>query len=315
MKRCPTCQSVYTDESLSYCLQDGSRLATVSDSASTAEDTWRMSGVRSTGAEAPPTEILRPEDMPTARVEASIPTREQQRARPTAMTGEPQPATASVVTATAAPPPAPRSNRAVIALSVLVALLLVTVGALIAWIMMRDKGQTTGARTVATNSNQVETRQENTAPARANTNANASASPTPQASPVDVAAARAEIQVALNGWAETVRRANLEEHMKYYADVLDVYYNAANVNRARVRADREAAFSKYSSLEMQVANINIEIDQTGTRATATFDKTFDFRTEEKSFNGSGLNRFWFAKAGGRWRITGEKELKNYYVNR
>lgn len=308
MKRCPTCQSIYTDESLSYCLQDGSKLATVSDSASSADVTWQMSGAsRPTGAEPPPTEILRPEDIPTARVESPIPTREQQRARATAIDRE-QAALSGAVSA-------PRSNAAVIALSVIVALLLITLGGLIAWIMMRDKGQTETRIVGANSSNQVETRQENTAPARANSNANPSTNTTPQPSPVDVTAARAEVQAALNGWADTVRQGNLEEHMKYYADVLDIYYNATNVSRTRVREDRSQAFSKYSSMDMQVAKVNIEIDQTGTRATATFDKTFDFRNEEKSFNGSGLNRFWFVKAGGRWRITGEKELKNYYVNR
>jgi predicted lipid-binding transport protein (Tim44 family) len=197
----------------------------------------------------------------------------------------------------------------------MVGLLLLTLGGLLAWVMMRDRRQTTETRNVTTNSNQAETRPGNTTPPRANTNANANTAATPQASPVDVAAARADVQAALNGWAETVRSGNLEEHIKYYADVLDVYYNATNVDRSRVRDDREAAFAKYSSMDMQVANINIEIDQTGTRATATFDKTFDFRNEEQSFNGSGLNRFWFTKTGGRWRITGEKELKNYYVNR
>ncbi|HKS26880.1 MAG TPA: nuclear transport factor 2 family protein [Pyrinomonadaceae bacterium] len=310
MKRCPTCQSVYTDDSLSYCLQDGSKLAVVRDSSS--EETWQMTGseARTSGAEPPPTEILRPEDMPTARVEGPVPTREQQRARPTAVTKEPTPVSSS----TAAAPP-PRSNSAVVALSVIVALLLVTLGGLITWVMMRDRGRTTETQSVTTNSNQAGTRQENTQPPRSNTNAAANTAATPQPSPVDVAAARAEVQAALNGWAETVRRSNLEEHMKYYADTLDVYYNATNVSRSRVRDDREAAFSKYSSMDMQVANINIEIDQTGTRAIATFDKTFDFRNEEKSFNGSGLNRFWFTKTGGRWRITGEKELKNYYVNR
>lgn len=310
MKRCSTCQTVYTDDSLSYCLQDGSKLAVVRDSSS--EETLQISAAeaRTSGAEPPPTEILRPEDMPTARVDGPVPTREQGRARPTALNTEPRPVSTSTV---AAPP---KSNSAVIALSVVVGLLLLTLGGLITWVMMRDGRQTTETRNVTTNSNQVEKRQENTtATPRANTNSNANVSATPQASPVDVAAARAEVQAALNAWAETVRSGNLEDHMKYYADVLDVYYNATNVSRSRVQVEREAAFAKYSSMDMQVANINLEIDQTGTRAIATFDKTFDFRNEEKSFNGSGLNRFWFTKMGGRWRITGEKELKNYYVNK
>jgi hypothetical protein len=312
MKRCPTCQSIYTDDSLSYCLQDGSKLATVSASSSSADETLQISGAtsRSTGAEPAPTEILRPEDLPTARIDATPPTKEQQRARPTAVLAAAQPASAD------GSPAAPRSNAVVMGLSVIVAMLLITVGGLITWIMMRDKGQTE-TRVPNTNSSQSDSRQGNNTNARANSNTapTANPSPTPQPSPVDVAAARAEVQAALNGWAETVRQGNLDEHIKYYADVLDVYYNATNVNRTRVREDRSAAFSKYSSMDMQIAKVTIEIDPTGTRATATFDKTFDFRNDEKSYNGSGLNRFWFAKAGGRWRITGEKELKNYYVNK
>jgi hypothetical protein len=97
--------------------------------------------------------------------------------------------------------------------------------------------------------------------------------------------------------------------------VLDVYYNATKVSRDRVRSDRSAAFSKYTSMDMQLAKITIEIEPSGMRATATFDKTFDFRNEEDNFSGSGLNRFWFSKEGGRWRITGEKDLKTYYVNK
>jgi hypothetical protein len=308
MKRCPTCQSIYTDDSLSYCLQDGTKLVTVSDSS--AEATWHISGSgagRQTGNEPPPTEILRPEDMPTARIEATPPTREQQRARPTALDEDEQTAIRTA--------PAPRrSNATVIALSALVALLLVALGGLIAWIMLRDKPQPE-ARVAPANSNQAEVRPANTNTARANANNPPSANTTPQPSPVDVSAVRTEVQAALNGWAGTVRQRNLEEHMKYYADVLDVYYNATNVSRDRVRADRSAAFDKYSSLEMQVSNLNIDVDPSGTRATATFDKSFEFSNDEKTYSGSGLNRFWFVKTGGRWRITGEKELKSYYINK
>jgi ketosteroid isomerase-like protein len=307
MKRCPACQSVYTDDSLSYCLQDGTKLAVVSDSASDA--TLQLGkGERSFGSDAPPTEILRPEDMPTAMIEQTVPTREQQRARPTALSGASQPLSTG---ATAAPA---RSNTPVIALSIVVALLLITLGGLITWIMMRDKSQTGQPRVASTNSNQNEPAQSNTA--RANSNASPSATATPQASPsVDVAVAQKEVQAVLNAWAEAVRQRNLEEHMKYYAGVLDVYYNATNVSRDRVRNEREAAFSKYSSMDMQLSNVNISIVPPGTSAIATFDKTFEFRNDEKTFSGSGLNRFWFTKTGGVWRITGEKELKNYYVNK
>jgi ketosteroid isomerase-like protein len=311
MKRCPTCQTVYTDDSLSYCLQDGSKLAVINDSA--AEATLQMgAGDRSFGSDAPPTEILRPEDMPTARIEQTPPTREQQRARATALSGEQAPPAAGGTVVVPA-----RGSAPVVALSIVVALLLVTLGGLITWIMMRDnKAQTEQTRATSSNSTQNETRQSNTAPANSNANTAAAATPMPQASPsVDVAAAQKEVQALLNDWAGAVRQRNLEAHMKYYAGVLDVYYNATNVSRERVRNERDAAFSKYSSMDMQVSNVTIAVEPSGTRATATFDKTFEFRNDEKTFSGSGLNRFWFTKTGGVWRITGEKELKNYYVNK
>jgi ketosteroid isomerase-like protein len=282
----------------------------MSNSASDA--TLQMgAGERSFGSDAPPTEIIRPEDMPTANIEQAVPTTEQQRARPTALNGSQQPS----VTGMAAPAPTARSNTPVVALSIVVAVLLIALGGIITWVMMRDRRQTEQQQTRTTTSNQTETRQSNTPPVNSNANTSV-ATATPQASPsVDVAAAQKEIQSVLNAWAAAVRQRNLDEHMKYYAGTLDVYYNATNVSRDRVRDEREAAFSKYTSMDMQVSNLTIQVEPQGTRATATFDKTFEFSNDEKTFSGSGLNRFWFTKTGGLWRITGEKELKNYYVNK
>ena len=55
MKRCPTCQSIYTDDSLRFCLQDGSPLEGVSD-------------------DPPPTEIMDVHVAPTVRTSAPAPT-------------------------------------------------------------------------------------------------------------------------------------------------------------------------------------------------------------------------------------------------
>lgn len=285
MKRCPACQTVYTDDSLSFCLQDGSRLVSVTAPAH----------------EPPPTEIMRPEDFPTVPVDATPATVAQPRGRAT--TPETQPVT---------PSSAPRRDTTVILLSATVTILLVALGGLLYWIATRPKD---GRVVVGTGNERMTQRNANEERGSSGSNANSLPAATPQASPVDVSALQKEVQATLNAWAETVRQRNLEEHMKYYAETLDVYYGASNVSRERVRADRAAAFSKYNSLDMRIDNLNITIEGQGTRAVATFDKTFDFRNDEKSFNGSGLNRFWLAKAGGHWRITGERELKTYYVNK
>jgi ketosteroid isomerase-like protein len=298
MKRCPACQTVYTDDSLSFCLQDGSRLVSVTASAH----------------EPPPTEIMRTEDFPTVPVDATPATVAQARGRQTTPEREPQ-----AVTQTAS---APRRDATLVALSATVVILLVALGGLLYWIATRDKevqrvvNGTENQRTTQRNANEERSSSSSSSSNNSSSpNANSSSNTTPQASPVDVAALQKEVQATLNAWAETVRERNLEEHMKYYAETLEVYYGASNVSRERVRADREAAFSKYSSLDMHVDNFNITFEASGQRAVATFDKTFDFRNDEKSYNGSGLNRFWLTKSGGRWRITGERELKTYYVNK
>jgi hypothetical protein len=110
-----------------------------------------------------------------------------------------------------------------------------------------------------------------------------------------------------------MRSADLDAHMANYADTLHTYYLQKNYSASRVRANVARAFAKYSSFDVKLTNMTIEVDPTGTRAVATFDKTFTF-TGATTFSGSGLNRFWLEKIGGRWLITGEKDLKTYYIN-
>ena len=99
---------------------------------------------------------------------------------------------------------------------------------------------------------------------------------------------------------------DVDAHMSYYADVLHTYYNARNVDVSRVRANVARAFSSYSTFDVRITNLQIVVDPSGEKALATFDKTFEFIRGDKRYAGSGLNRFWFEKIGGRWLITGEK---------
>ena len=108
---------------------------------------------------------------------------------------------------------------------------------------------------------------------------------------------------------------SVDVHMVYYADTLHTYYNAKNVDIGMVRNNVARAFSTYVSRDVRISNLQIDVDPSGERAVATFDKTFEFRGGGKTYAASGLNRFWFEKIGGRWLITGEKDLKVYYVNK
>lgn len=132
----------------------------------------------------------------------------------------------------------------------------------------------------------------------------------------DLSYADTEIRSTLEGWAQSTRNRDVDSHMRYYADTLDYYYARTLVASSKVRDDRMKAFQKFNWLNVQLSNMNVQLDSTGQRATVVFDKTFDFRGDNDSFyNGSVQDQLTLTKLGGAWLITGEKELKIYYVNK
>lgn len=132
----------------------------------------------------------------------------------------------------------------------------------------------------------------------------------------DSSSADLEVRNALEGWAQATRNRDLDSHMRYYADTLDYYYSRTQVPSDRIREDRSRAFEKFNYLDIRLSNINIQLDSTGHRATVLLDKTFDFRGDNNVFyNGSVQDQLTLTKLGGGWLITGEKELKVYYVNK
>jgi hypothetical protein len=104
--------------------------------------------------------------------------------------------------------------------------------------------------------------------------------------------------------------------MRYYADTLDYYYNHTQVPSTKIRDDRTRAFQKFNYLDVRLSNINVQLDSTRQRASVLLDKSFDFRGDNNAFyNGSVQDQLTLTKLGGGWLITGEKELKVYYVNK
>jgi len=313
MKRCPTCQRIYSDETLNFCLEDGAALQSATGNNTAQDETLVLDA-----NEPPPTEILPPGLAPTIRAQKP-PTTVRQEAR----------ATKHEFQDLATPPVKQRNTSSVVALTVVATILLLTLGGLGAWLLLRDNTSggnlngddlgTDSARKSNTNTGAMNASIPEPTSGNVNTRPGvptpiASASPTPQPTPLtgDPSAVRMEVSKALNGWRQTMINPSVDAHMSYYANTLHTYYNARDVGVSRVRANVARAFSTYSTFDVQITNLQIVVDPSGETAVATFDKTFEFRNSEKRYAGSGLNRFWLEKIGGRWLITGEKDLKTYY---
>jgi serine/threonine-protein kinase len=133
----------------------------------------------------------------------------------------------------------------------------------------------------------------------------------PTSTPADPATVRKEVATALEGWADSLRQRDITSHMGFYADTLETFYNRQNVPAAQVRSDRARAFSHYDSMDVNISDVEIAPDPKGTRATATFDKSWDFESDSRHATGSVRQQLTFTNVAGRWLITGERDLKVY----
>ena len=319
MKSCPICNRTYADDTLSFCLEDGARLSQASTAVGPSDPGATLRGESETTLEhrsdSTPTEILNLQTAPA--VASTVPT-------PTA---PPQPRPTMYDVGDAVRAPKQRNTAFIIGCTVVATILLISLGGVGAWVLFRDaKSNTTNTARANVDQNKSQTPDSNNLPsgnsrvasnagAASDTNVNNRVVPTPSPLPsVDAAAVREQVTSTLNGWAASTRARDINAQMSYYADTLDTYYNSKNVGVSRVRADRERAYAIFDTLDVQLSNIKVTPGPTGEQATATFDKKWTF-TGEKYSSGSVQQRMWLAKIGGRWRITGEKELQVYYVNR
>ena len=122
---------------------------------------------------------------------------------------------------------------------------------------------------------------------------------------------RREVTDAVEGWADAVRRHDLDAHMAFYADTLETYYDAGGVARERVRADRQQEFDRYPSMSVTLTVNQLTLDDKG--AQVIVEKTWRYQgatcTQGKAQQFLRLVR----GADGRWRITGEKNSSGYPI--
>ncbi|HEY0379675.1 MAG TPA: nuclear transport factor 2 family protein [Pyrinomonadaceae bacterium] len=300
MKRCPACNRVYTDQSLNYCLHDGASLVVADgDRGRQAQPTSHLpSGV--------PTEVL-----PRGGQGAGF---ADQPTLPVSPLLAPGPFPASP----------PRANNTKLLMAILIAVLL-TGGVGLALILTRTGGggveegragtaDTAPAKGVETPPISTPTPYAAVTPTATQT-ATPTPTPTPERTP-DVSRARSEVMTLMSAWAESLRRQDVGANVSLYADRLDSYYQRGSVSREQVRSDRQAIFSKfYSSTDVQLDNISIELDPSGTEARVTYDNSYDWRGGSRYLVGKSHNAMTLSKQGSRWLITSEEHLRNYGPDR
>jgi len=300
MKYCPNCQTTYTDDSLRFCLQDGTQLADVSGMNSEMP-TVAFDDSETLVSRKPPQQVVR----------INVPETESQNWQ--------QPEQPRIV----APPPVEtkRSKTALTVMATVLGMLLfLGIAGLGAWMLLKSRktevavnvNNAPANRPLNSNSANIKTSNANlTAPAASPT---ATPIPKPTLKPEEIKAVTNDVKEAIDEWKGSSENLDLDGNLDQYADSVD-YYAGGRVNRARVRADKQRAFEQFDSINFNISNVKITPDASGEKAIAVFDKEWRFEGEQRYSAGKVRQQLTLGKIDGRWLITGEKDLKTYYVGK
>lgn len=291
MKVCTKCNANYADDTLSFCLEDGTPLV-----------------------------IALETDMPTAILtDAEVLTS----VRAAQSTSDPR-FTDSQVTRvgslTAETPP--KSNTAWIVMFTAVGMIVLfgVIGSVVYLGLLISGGtannnaepsKNTDARTFDANSTPTQTPLASPSATTSTPNISTpTVNPTPPT--VDLASIRTEVMKEIYGSKSARDSRDLSSYMSYYADTLDQYYTKRGVSRATVRADKARHFANYTSMESDYSNMNVTVSPDGQTATAVFDKEWNF-SGAKASSGKVQSELKYKWINKRWLITSERDLKVYYT--
>lgn len=279
MKHCPSCKTNYADDTLQFCLQDGTQLKDFPDT--------QVPTISFNDAEAETVVRLKP------------PQTAEQFVQPTQ--ASPQ---------YVSPPQKSNTAKAVL-LTALVMLLLFGAG-FGAWMLLgnrKEKADVDIKIDTPTRTPSNKNSNANTSPTPS-PSASTTVTPTVNQTPPDFDAdeVKSEVSDALHEWKDSMESGDLNAVMSHYASTLEYYYTARGVSSSSVRSNKQKAFDKYYSFRVDIGNLSVTPDASGQKATAVFKKSWEFEGSGDNNTGSVRAQFQLTKIGNRWYITGEKDL-------
>jgi hypothetical protein len=283
MMICPTCNARYEDDTLKFCLEDGTPL------------------VPGRVTEAPTVAFREVETVVSPRGDGSgQPSRDW----------APDPLARSF-----APRPRKSNTGLAVLLTALGMLVIFGIVGAGAWVYLNGRkgeaSQNNSLTSIGTSNNGTPNSKPNTrSPPSPTANGWSNTSPAP-AEPVNAEEVKKEVAKTIYTWKSTAESHDLDSYMGNYAETVD-YYRKKGASRSVVRADKQRAFDRFDTLGSDISNMDITVAPSGNEATALFDKEWEFEGETRS-KGKVRQEMQFKKVNGEWLITAEKDIKVYYT--
>ncbi|MFV0388284.1 MAG: hypothetical protein ACK5NT_05985 [Pyrinomonadaceae bacterium] len=279
MKRCPQCNVIYKDDSLNFCIQDGTVLISANEITNDTEPETVISNINPN------------------RIHVQINSAEEQtEAFKTPPNYLNQPAQASSNDSENKG----KRNAKLVLLGFVAVLFVVVLGGTLAYFLLKSQRSEEVISPIGKN-DETETNIDSRKPSPAPTGNNAKTT-------------SQEVNATLARWKKALEARNLDAVMSNYANNVN-YYSKKNATKAFVRADKQKGFQKFDSVRTQFSNIRIASSSDGKTATASFDKEFKNTGINGDSSGKVMSEVTFKNVEGKWLITDERDVKVYYVNK
>ncbi len=289
MKHCPLCESQYADETLRFCLQDGTPLADAAKQS--AVDTIAFNNPVTSG------KILQTEEM---RVQ---------------FTDHTQNWNNPPVGKTAVQMPEKKSKSPVAVLMTAAAVLLILgVIGIPSGFYLNKQNETPDKAGLPPNGVEKKNATDTAGLPSESLEEKPVQSPgnsAPQSN-ADSETAKKEITDIVSAWKGLAESRNLAEYMSKYAETVE-YYDKPGASLKEIRGEMQKLFSTYNDIDLTLTNMHVAVEADGLKATAIFDKEWAYENNKDLIEGKAHTELQFQKNGNEWKIVSEKHLKVYYT--
>lgn len=125
---------------------------------------------------------------------------------------------------------------------------------------------------------------------------------------------KTQIVAVLDQWAAATRNRNVADQVNCYGSMVDTYYGRHHVTSSELQAEKSRDFSEIGPVKrFEIRNLRFDLLKPEW-AVVSFDKHWAFG-ETGSYSGSAREQLVLRAFGDQWKITSERELKVYSVQK
>jgi len=119
----------------------------------------------------------------------------------------------------------------------------------------------------------------------------------------------ADLRGAFNSWMDATNQRDIPAQMQFYMPEMKAYYLSRNSPQSLVRAEKTRVFSGLRSVDIRAGEPEIIFQDNGRTAVMRFIKEYRLTGRNGTKSGVVVQELRWQRAGNRWRIFSERDVR------